>query len=59
MLEQELKNLLEQEESATVSDAFGGHKTDGGTKSYSVPKIRDVILAKQFEVGRQPQSPTG
>lgn len=48
MLEQELKNLLEQEESATVSDAFGGHKTDGGTKSYSVPKIRDVILAKQF-----------
>lgn len=48
MLEQELKNLLEQEEIGTVSDAFGGKKSEGETKSYSVPKIRDAILANQF-----------
>lgn len=48
MLEQEIRDLLEQEERTTVSDAFGGQKTAGATKSYSVVKIREVILAKTF-----------
>lgn len=48
MLQQEIKELLEQEEINTVSDAFGGQKTVGSTKSYSVVKIRDAILAKTF-----------
>lgn len=54
MLEQELKNLLEQEERDTVSDAFGGQKAPGATKSYSVSKIRDVILARNFVAGAPP-----
>lgn len=54
MLEQEIKNLLEQEERDTVSDAFGGQKATGATKSYSVAKIRDAILAKTFSPGASP-----
>jgi len=48
MLQEEIRDLLEQEERDTVSDAFGGQKTAGSTKSYSVVKIRDAILAKTF-----------
>lgn len=48
MIEQELKSFLEQEELETVSDAFGGTKATGKTKSYSVPKIRDLLLAKTY-----------
>lgn len=54
MIEQELKQLLENEESETVSDAFGGQKTAGGTKSYSVPKIRDALIVKNFSIGGTP-----
>lgn len=48
MIEHKLKTMLEQEERKTVSDAFGGKKVAGKTKSYSVSKIRDAILTKRF-----------
>lgn len=39
-----LRNALEEEERSTVSNAFGGVKSKGKTKSYSVSKIRDLII---------------
>lgn len=44
ILEQELKNILEKEEKETVSDSFGGTRTQGKTKSYSVTKIRNWLI---------------
>ncbi|WP_157314547.1 hypothetical protein [Chitinibacter sp. GC72] len=48
MFQEDIRQLLEQEELDTVSDAFGGDKTQGRTKKYSVVKIRDAILKKTF-----------
>lgn len=45
---EDLKNLLEQEEVETVSNAFGGVKAPGRTQSYSVTKIRNWILEQDF-----------
>ena len=38
-----LRQVIEKEETETVGSAFGGTAT-GATKSYSVPKIRDWVL---------------
>ena len=54
MIDQELELLLEHEETDTVSDAFGGAKANGGTKSYSVAKIRDAIVGMAFDVDGGP-----
>ncbi|MBE0436540.1 MAG: hypothetical protein IBX56_12125, partial [Methylomicrobium sp.] len=48
-IEDMLKEILEQEEIATVSNAFGGHKAQGKTKSYSVAKIRDWLLLQNLD----------
>lgn len=41
---QDLRILLETEETNTVSDSFGGEKLPGRTPSFSVVRIRDWIL---------------
>ena len=41
----DLRQILENEETETVGSAFGGIAT-GRTKSYSVPKVRDWILGR-------------
>lgn len=43
---EELRSLLELEETRTVCDAFGGTKSSGATPSYSVSKIRDWIIER-------------
>ncbi len=43
-LEELLKRSLEEEEVSTVSNAFGGAKASGNTKSYSVARIRDLLI---------------
>jgi hypothetical protein len=46
-LDNRLRQWLEEEEQATVSDAFGGTKTRD-RKAYSVSKIRNQLLSQTF-----------
>ncbi|WP_027156696.1 hypothetical protein [Methylobacter luteus] len=47
-LSKNLKEILELEERNTVSNAFGGLKAEGKTKSYSVAKIKDWLFAQEL-----------
>lgn len=53
-LEEELRSALEREERRTVSDAFGGRKADGRTKSYSVAQIRDWLFSQESASSSSP-----
>ena len=55
MINEELRDLLEKEEKETVSDAFGGEKSNS-KRSFSVTKIRDLVLSKEYS---QDNSPLG
>ncbi len=43
-LKEQFKDFLEEEEKLTVSSAFGGPKSSGKTKSYSVARARDWLI---------------
>lgn len=47
-LRDDFRSKIEQEEADTVSNAFGGSKAKGKTKSFSVAKLRDWLLAQNF-----------
>lgn len=49
-LENNLRQFLEEEERNTVGSAFGGNGTDG-RRAFSVPKIRDWLLAQPVQSG--------
>src|SRR5690606_25526404 len=43
---------LEEEETRTVSNAFGGIQTQGSTKSYSVSNIRDWLTSAPLDTSQ-------
>jgi len=51
-LKEELIRRLEEEETRTVSNAFGGIQTQGSTKSYSVSNIRDWLTSAPLDTSQ-------